>query len=62
MRFVLFLLCILLTAPDALAQHTLRITVKNEESKQPVAGATVALKDTDIRATTDAAGNSELTN
>jgi iron complex outermembrane receptor protein/outer membrane receptor for ferrienterochelin and colicins len=62
MKYVLLLLAVLLTAPVTFAQHTFKVTVKNEESKQPVVGATVTLKDTDITATTDANGKAELTN
>lgn len=61
MRFALLLLAILVMVPTTLAQHTIKIAVKNEESKQPLAGATVSVKETDIRATTDADGNAELT-
>src|SRR6185436_16229953 len=39
-----------------------RATIKNEESKQPVAGATVLVKGTEITATTDANGRVEITN
>src|SRR6185369_10927808 len=61
MRYVLLLLAVFLMAPVTFAQHTIKVTVKNEESKQPVAGATVSLKDAGITATTDANGKAELT-
>jgi outer membrane receptor for ferrienterochelin and colicins len=62
MKSVLFLLAVLLTAPVAFAQNTFKITVKNEESKQPVVGAVVSVKDTEITTTTDSSGKIELNN
>jgi outer membrane receptor for ferrienterochelin and colicins len=62
MKSVLLLLALLLTVPVTLAQNTFKLTVKNQESKQPVAGAIVSVKDTEISATTDANGKVELNN
>ena len=62
MRHVLFLLAVLLTAQTAFAQHPYKVTVKNEESKQPVAAAVVSVKGTEITATTDVNGKAELAN
>lgn len=43
-------------------KNTVKITIKNEETKEAVAGATVVVKETKISATTDANGTTELTN
>jgi len=51
-----------MTAQVTVAQSPLRITIKNEESKQPVVGAIVSIKNTDITGTTDAEGRVELRN
>jgi iron complex outermembrane receptor protein/outer membrane receptor for ferrienterochelin and colicins len=42
------------------ANNILKITVKNEATKEPVAGATVGVKDTELIATTDAGGRVSL--
>lgn len=62
MRYGLLLLAFFLAGQAAFAQTTFRTTIKNEESKQPVAGATVSVKGTDISGTTDANGRLELAN
>jgi len=62
MKPVLFLMAVLLAAPVPFAQHTFKVTVRNEQSKQPVVGATVSLKDTAITAITDVNGRAELAN
>jgi outer membrane receptor for ferrienterochelin and colicins len=56
-------LLIALTLVPATAQDTNNITlvVKNEATKEPVAGARVSVKDTHISATTDVAGRTALT-
>ncbi|MEW6130439.1 MAG: TonB-dependent receptor [Acidobacteriota bacterium] len=61
MRHLWFLLAFLFLAQAAFAQNTFKASIKNEESKQPVAGAMVSVKDTDISATTDSNGKVELT-
>lgn len=53
MRYVILSL---LTGQVAFAQNTFKATIKNEEGKQPVAGATVSVKGTELTATTDASG------
>ncbi|HEX8567124.1 MAG TPA: TonB-dependent receptor [Pyrinomonadaceae bacterium] len=60
-QFILFL-TVLLTAQIAYAQNTFKAVIKNEETKEAVAGARVSVKDTEISATTDANGKTELTN
>jgi outer membrane receptor for ferrienterochelin and colicins len=62
MRYILLLVAVLMTAQVTVAQSPLRITIKNEESKQPVVGAIVSIKNTDITGTTDAEGRVELRN
>lgn len=62
MRHVILFLAFLPVGQVAFAQNTFKATIKNEESKQPVAGATVSVKGTDITATTDANGKVEFTN
>lgn len=62
MRLGILFLAFFLTCTVAFAQNVFKVTVKNEESKQPVAGATVSVKGTEITSTTDANGKVELTN
>jgi iron complex outermembrane receptor protein/outer membrane receptor for ferrienterochelin and colicins len=62
---VLVLLIALIYTSSASAQevntNTFRATIQNEETKAPIAGAKVSVRDTEISATTDAAGKVELT-
>lgn len=60
-RQVILFFAILLAAQSSSAQNRFKVTVKDEDTKQAVAGATVSVKDTDISATTDANGVAELT-
>ncbi|HEX8198638.1 MAG TPA: TonB-dependent receptor [Pyrinomonadaceae bacterium] len=62
MKQVILFLTVLLTAQIAVAQNTFKAIIKNEETKEAVAGAKVSVKDTEISATTDANGKTELTN
>src|SRR5689334_23359518 len=62
MKCLLFLLAVFFTAPVSLAQNTFIATIKNQEGKQPVAGATATVKNTSITATSDASGKLELSN
>jgi outer membrane receptor for ferrienterochelin and colicins len=62
MKHILLLVAVLITAQVTFAQSPFRITIKNEESKQPVVGAIVSIKNTDITGTTDADGRVELKN
>lgn len=56
MRLIILLCAVLLTAQVSFAQSTFKVTVKDEATKEPVAGAAVSVKDTGITATTDARG------
>lgn len=60
MSRVFIFLAVLFTAQIAFAQTTLKVTVKDEVTKEAVAGAQVTLKDTSISATTDAQGVVQL--
>jgi iron complex outermembrane receptor protein/outer membrane receptor for ferrienterochelin and colicins len=58
---VLFIALITFTAP-AQENSSIKLLIKNEETKEAVAGATVSVKDTEISAVTDTAGSAVLTN
>ena len=62
MRRILLLCAVLLTAQVSFAQTPFKVTVKDQETKQPVVGAKVSVKDTEISAVTDANGVAQLTN
>ncbi|HXG92235.1 MAG TPA: TonB-dependent receptor [Blastocatellia bacterium] len=62
MKKVLLAVTILLTAQAVLAQNAFKATIRNEASKEPVAGATVSVLNTEITGTTDANGRVELIN
>lgn len=62
MKYGIVLLAILTIGQAAFAQNAFKATIKNEESQQPVGGATVSVKGTDITGTTDANGRVELRN
>jgi len=47
-------------AQGSSAQTTFKVTVKDETTKEPIAGANVTVKDTSISATTDAQGTAQL--
>jgi len=59
--FILFCV-VLFTAQISFAQNTFKATIQNEETKQPVAGARISVRETNISATTSANGKAELTN
>lgn len=61
MRLIILAFAVLLTAQVSFAQHTFKATVKDQETSQAVAGATVSVKGTEISATTDADGVAQLT-
>src|SRR5690349_8040362 len=61
MRFILFF-AVLLTAQVSLAQTTFTVIVKDESTKEVIAGANVTVKDTPISATTDNRGVAQLSN
>lgn len=58
-RFVL-LLAVLLTAQVTFAQNSFDLTVKDAETKEPVVGARVSVKETEISAVTGADGAARL--
>jgi outer membrane receptor for ferrienterochelin and colicins len=64
--YVLPVLLLALIFNSASAQeinkNTVKLTIKNEETKEAVAGAVVTIKETAITATTDANGKAELSN
>ena len=60
-KFIL-ILAVLLVARVSFAQTTFRVTVKDEVTKEAIAGANVTIKDTPISATTDARGVALLSN
>src|SRR5689334_12768398 len=53
-------LAVLFTVQVAFAQTTLKVVVKDEVTKEAVAGANVTIKDTAVSATTDAQGVVQL--
>ncbi|HYO90373.1 MAG TPA: TonB-dependent receptor plug domain-containing protein, partial [Pyrinomonadaceae bacterium] len=56
MKQIILCLAMLLTAQVSYAQGGLELRIKDEATKEPVAGATVSIKGTAITATTDAQG------
>ena len=62
MKRVFLLLAILLTAQVSYAQNSLRVTVKDQETREAVEGAKVSVKDTEISAVTGADGVAQLSN
>ena len=62
MKQLISFFAVLLSAQISFAQNTFKATVKDEETKEAVAGATVSVKDTGVTATTDANGIAQLTN
>ncbi|MEQ1763334.1 MAG: TonB-dependent receptor plug domain-containing protein, partial [Pyrinomonadaceae bacterium] len=63
-RIVLFIAVISILAVKAFGQsgNTVRIVVKNHDTKEAIANATVAIQGTDLSTSTNAAGIAELTN
>jgi iron complex outermembrane receptor protein/outer membrane receptor for ferrienterochelin and colicins len=57
---LILLLTVMLTAQVSFAQNTLRVTVKDETTKEPVVGASVTIKDAPVSATTDSQGTVQL--
>ncbi|HJT66366.1 MAG TPA: TonB-dependent receptor [Pyrinomonadaceae bacterium] len=62
MKQLIVFLAILLAAQVSFAQSAFKIIVKDERTKEPVVGATVAVKDSGISTTTDAQGVAQLNN
>ncbi len=60
MRRFLLLLAVLLTAQVSFAQTPFKITVRDQETREPVVGAKVSVKGTEISAATDAEGSARL--
>jgi iron complex outermembrane receptor protein/outer membrane receptor for ferrienterochelin and colicins len=61
-RNLILFFAILLAARVSFAQTTFNVTVKDEVTKEAVAGASVTVKDTSISATTDVQGVAQLSN
>jgi outer membrane receptor for ferrienterochelin and colicins len=59
-RQVILFLAVLLAGQISFAQNTFRATVKDEDTKQAVAGATVSVKGTENSATADANGVAQI--
>ncbi len=62
MKAIIVFTAFLLTANFAYAQNALKISIKNEETKQAVANAEISVKDSEISALTDQNGRAELQN
>ncbi|HEX8735353.1 MAG TPA: carboxypeptidase-like regulatory domain-containing protein, partial [Pyrinomonadaceae bacterium] len=60
--FFTFFAVLATAAQISYAQNTFKAAVQAEETKQPVAGARVSVRGTEISATTDAGGKVELAN
>jgi iron complex outermembrane receptor protein/outer membrane receptor for ferrienterochelin and colicins len=60
-QFILFAVG-LLTVQVSLAQSAFKVTIKDETTKEPIAGVSVTVKDSAISAMTDAQGVVQLTN
>ena len=61
-RTLIISFAVLLTAQVSLAQNTFKITVKDEATKEAIAGATVTVKDTPISVITDPQGIAPISN
>ena len=61
-RNLLLPLAVLLTAQVSFAQTTFKVIVRDETTKEAVAGANVSVKDTSTFTTTDSQGAAQLTN
>ena len=60
-KYIIFL-AVLLTAQVSFAQANFTVTVKDETTKEAIAGANVTVKDTSISVTTDPQGVAQLSN
>ena len=60
LRTLILFFAVLFMAQGSSAQTTFKVTVKDETTKEPIAGANVTVKDTSISATTDAQGTAQL--
>lgn len=61
-RTLILFFAVLLAAQVSFAQNTLRVIVKDEATKEAIAGANVTVKDTPISVTTDSQGAAQLSN
>lgn len=61
LKYLIILISILFVSQDIYAQNIFKAMVKNEQTMQPVSGATVSVEKTDLTATSDSQGNVELT-
>jgi iron complex outermembrane receptor protein/outer membrane receptor for ferrienterochelin and colicins len=61
-KLYLVLLTVFFAAQVSLAQSAFKVVIKDDATKEPIAGVTVTVKDTEISATTDAQGVAQLTN
>jgi iron complex outermembrane receptor protein/outer membrane receptor for ferrienterochelin and colicins len=59
---LLLLFALLSVAQTICAQNSLKLTVRNQETREPVVGAHVSVKGTEITSTSDATGRVELGN
>ena len=62
LRTFIITFAVLVTAQVSFAQNTFKITVKDEVTKEAIAGATVTVKETPISVTTDPQGAAQLSN
>lgn len=62
MKYFIVAMSFLVTTQISFAQNTFTATVKDEDTRQAVIGATVSIKDTHITATTDSEGIAQLEN
>ena len=60
LRQLILFFAVLLIAEVSFAQSTFKVTIKDDVTKEPIAGATVTVKDTDISAITDDQGIAQL--
>ena len=60
MKLIVFI-AVLLAAQVSFAQNTFKVTVKDETTREAIAGASVTVKDTPISPTTDSQGAAQLT-
>lgn len=61
-RPLIVFVAILLTTQVSFAQSTFKVTIKNDATKEAIAGVIVTVRDTGISGTTDALGVAQLTN
>ena len=62
LRKLILFFFLLLTAQVSFAQTTFKVIVKDETTREPIAGANVTVKDTSISVNTDAQGAAQLNN